>query len=143
MNRGQTVLADAGLITLAALDAGFNQPTGPWEIGAAVLAVGALLVRRRWPVPAFVLTLPALVLVGSVIATLVALYVVAVRYASRVLLTACGVLAAVGYFIPGLEFAYQRTDLALTLIYATMTAAAPIFFGRLVHARQEIGRAHV
>ncbi|MGW4063121.1 sensor histidine kinase [Amycolatopsis sp. NPDC004747] len=138
MNRAQTALADAGLIALAALDAAFNQPTAPWEIGAAVLAVGVLLVRRRWPVPAFVLTLPALVLVGSVIATLVALYVVAVRYANRALLTACGLLAAVGYFIPGLEFEYQRTDLALTLIYATMTAAAPIFFGRLVHARQEL-----
>jgi signal transduction histidine kinase len=138
VNRTQALLAEAGLIVLAALDAVFNQPTEPWDIGVAVVAVAALLLRRRWPVPAFVLTLPALVLVGSVIATLVALYAVAERYSHRVLLTACGLVAAVGYFFPGLEFSYSRTDMVLTVIYATMTAAAPIFFGRLVHARREL-----
>jgi len=138
VNRGQALLADAGLIAVAALDAAFNQPTGPLTVGAAVVAVGVLPIRRRWPVPVFALTLPALVLLGSVIATVVALYAVAVRYSNRFLLIACGVLAAVGYFIPGLEFEYPRADLVLTLIYATMTAAAPIFFGRLVHARQEL-----
>ncbi|HET6706274.1 sensor histidine kinase [Amycolatopsis sp.] len=138
MNRTRALLAEAGLIAVAALDAVFNQPTEYWEIGVAILAVGALLFHRRWPVPVFVLTLPALVLVGSVLATLFALYAVAVRYSHRVLLAACGLVAAVGYFFPGLEFFYSRTDMVLTVIYATMTAAAPIFFGRLVHAQREL-----
>ena len=138
MNRTQALLAAAGLLALAAVDAGFNQPTEPWDLGAAVLAVGALLLRRRWPVPVFLLTLPALALVGSVIATLIALYAVAARYSNRYLLTACGILAAAGYLFPGLEYQYPRADLVLTAIYATMTAAAPIFFGRLVHARREL-----
>ena len=138
MNRTQRLLGDLGLVVLAALDVVFNRPTEPWEIAAAVVALGAMLVRRRWPVPAFVLTLPALVLVGSVIATLVALYAIAVRYANRYLLTVCGVLAAVGYLFPGLEFQYPQSDAVLMVIYATMTAAAPIFFGRLVHAQQEL-----
>ncbi|MET8847846.1 histidine kinase [Amycolatopsis sp. NPDC004625] len=138
MTRWQALLADAGLIAVAALDAAFNQPGEPVTVGAAVLAVGALLVRRRLPIPAFVLTLPALVLVGSMIAALVALYSVAVRYSSRPLLAACGTVAAVGYFFPGLELPYSQSDAVLTAIYATMTAAAPIFFGRLVHARQEL-----
>jgi len=114
VNRAQALLAEAGLITLAALDAVFNKPTEYWDIGVVVLAVGALLFHRRWPVPVFVLTLPALVLVGSVIATLFALYAVAVRYSHRVLLAACGLVAAVGYFFPGLEFSYSRTDTVLT-----------------------------
>jgi signal transduction histidine kinase len=138
VTRRQALLAEAGLIVLAALDAVFNQPTEPWQIGVAVLAVGALLLRRRWPVVVFALTLPALALVGSVIATLIALYAVAVRYANRYLLTGCGLLAAAGYLFPGLEYQYPRADLVLTGIYATMTAAAPIFFGRLVHARREL-----
>jgi len=138
VTRTQLLLADAGLIALAAIDAAFNQPTGPLTIGAAVLAVGALVLRRRWPVPVFVITLPALALVGSVIATLIALYAIAARYSNRYLLSACGTLAAVGYLFPGLDYQYSRTDLVLTVIYATMTAAAPIFFGRLVHARQEL-----
>ena len=95
MNRTQALLAEAGLIALAALDAVFNQPTEPWDIGVVVLAIGALLFHRRSPVPVFVLTLPALVLVGSVVATLFALYAFAVRYSHRVLLFACGLLAAV------------------------------------------------
>ncbi|RSM45782.1 two-component sensor histidine kinase [Amycolatopsis balhimycina DSM 5908] len=138
MNRTQALLADAGLLALAALDAGFNQPGRAWEIGTAVLAVAALLLRRRWPVAAFALTLPALALVGSVIATLIALYAVALRYSNRYLLTGCGILAAAGYLFPGLEYQYPRADLVLTGIYATMTAAAPIFFGRLVHAQREL-----
>lgn len=138
MTRAQALLVETGLIAVAALDAGFNQPTEPWDIAVAVVAIGALLFRRKWTIPAFVLTLPALVLIGSVIATLIALYSVALRYSHRWLLVACGLVAAVGYFAPGLQFEPTRTDTVLTLIYATMTAAAPIFFGRLVRAQREL-----
>ncbi|WP_206796021.1 sensor histidine kinase [Amycolatopsis sp. MtRt-6] len=138
MNRKHLLLADAGLLALAAVDAGFNQPIGPPAAGAVMLAVGALLVRRRWPVPVFLLTLPALALVGSVIATLIALYAVAVRYSNRYLLAGFGVVAVVGYLVPGMEYQYSRSDLLLTIIYATMTAAVPICFGRLVHAQREL-----
>jgi signal transduction histidine kinase len=138
VNWTQTHLADAGLIALAAVDAALNQPTEPLPVAIAVLAVAALLFRRRWPVPVFLLTLPALALVGSVIATLVALYAVAVRHSNRYLLAGGGLLAALGYLFPGLDYQYPRSDMVLTVIYATMTAAAPIFFGRLVHAQREL-----
>ncbi|MGW3960072.1 sensor histidine kinase [Amycolatopsis sp. NPDC005003] len=138
MNRTQALLAESALLALAAVEAGFNQPIGPLTIGTVMLAVGALLVRRRWPVAVFLLTLPALALVGSVIATLIALYAIAVRYSNRYLLAGFGVVAAVGYLFPGLEYQYPRSDLLLTIIYATMTAAAPIFFGRLAHAQGEL-----
>jgi hypothetical protein len=61
-----------------------------------VAAVSALVARRSWPV-AVLLTLPALAFVGSVIATLVALYSIAVRSGSRYLLAGSGALTAVGY----------------------------------------------
>ncbi|WAL68837.1 histidine kinase [Amycolatopsis cynarae] len=138
MTRTQTHLADAGLIALAAVDAALNHLTGPVTVGVAILAVAALLFRRRWPMPVFLLTLPALALVGSGIATLVALYAVAVRYSNRYLLTGGGLLAAIGYLFPGLDYQFPRSDMVLTVIYATMTAAAPIFFGRLVHAQREL-----
>jgi len=137
VNRVRLLLADAGLLTIAAVEAVVDEPIEPLTIGVAALAVGALVFRRRWPVPVFVVTLPGIAIVGSVFATLIALYAVAVRYSNRYLLAACGVLAAVGYLFPGLDFEFLDLDLVF-VIYAVMTAAAPIFFGGLVRARREL-----
>jgi signal transduction histidine kinase len=137
VNRPRTLLADAGLVAVAAVEALYDAPVEPLTIGVTALAVGVLVFRRRWPVAVFVVTLPGLAIVGSVLATLVALYAVAVRYSNRYLLTGCGVLAALGYLFPGQDLEFLDLDVVF-VIYAVMTAAAPIFFGRLVCARQEL-----
>jgi signal transduction histidine kinase len=138
VNRALRLLAEAALIAAAALDAGLNADPAWQEIVYAVVAVAALLARRWWPVPVFLLTLPALVVSGSVIATLIALYAIARRYANRWLLGACGVLAATAYLFPGMDFDLLSADLVLGVIYATMTAAAPIFLGQFVRAQREL-----
>ncbi|MGY6655452.1 sensor histidine kinase [Amycolatopsis sp. TRM77291] len=140
MNRFPPWLTDSGLIALAGIEAVLNRPDSPLSVAAAAVAVGALAARRYWPVAVLLLTLPAVASAGSVIATLVALYSVAVRSRSsnRYLLVGCGILTTVGYIFPGLEFDFPRSDVLLVVIYSIMSAAAPIFFGRLVHARHEL-----
>ncbi|HEY0497089.1 MAG TPA: histidine kinase [Kutzneria sp.] len=138
MNRVLVLLAEAAMIGAAALDAGLNAAPAWQEITYAALAVVALLARRWWPVPVFLLTLPALVVSGSVIATLIALYTVATRYANRWLLGTCGALAATAYLFPGMDFELLSADLVLGVIYATMTAAAPIFLGQFVRTHREL-----
>ncbi|MBB5897878.1 sensor histidine kinase [Kutzneria kofuensis] len=132
------LLAEASLLGVAAVDAGLNAAPAWDETAYAALAVLALLVRRRWPVPVFLATLPALAVSGSVIATLIALYTVATRSSNRWLLAGCGVLAATGYLFPGQDFDLFSIDVVLGVIYATMTAAAPIFLGQFVRTHREL-----
>jgi signal transduction histidine kinase len=134
-------LLDAGLIAIAAVESALNWPTLPLEIAAAVLAVVALVFRQRWPVAAFLVTLPALAFAGGALATVFALYSVALRYSDRLLLLGCAVLATVGYLVPGGESEMTRIDFVLVLIYAVMTAVAPIFCGRLVRALDDVKQA--
>jgi signal transduction histidine kinase len=131
-------LAEAGLLAVAAVDAWLNATTDWDTILYAAVAVLVLVVRRRWPVPVFLLTLPALVVSGSVVATLIALYAVAIRYVNRPLLVACGLLAATAYLFPGLDFDLVTSDAVLGVIYATMTAAAPLFLGQFVRSQREL-----
>ncbi|HEX8866743.1 MAG TPA: hypothetical protein VF821_13890, partial [Lentzea sp.] len=83
---GRARLVDAGLIALAAVESAVNWPIDTPDIAAAVLALVALAFRRRWPVAAFLATLPALAFVGGALATIFALYAVALRHSNRSLL---------------------------------------------------------
>jgi len=130
------LLVDACLIAVAAIDANLGRAE-PLALGAALVALAILPLRRRWPVFVFAVTLPALAISGSVIATLIALYSVALLRSNRYLLVGCGVLATAGYVFPGLDLRFEETDV-LTVIYAVITPAAPIFLGRLVHTQREL-----
>lgn len=110
---------------MAAFDAAANVNAEPVALATAAIAVLVLTVRRRWPVSAFLPTLPALILAGAVLSTLIALYTVATQYRNRWTLTGCGVLAAGGYAFPELAFLFPGSDIVLGVLYATMTAAAP------------------
>ncbi|MFI9389117.1 sensor histidine kinase [Kutzneria sp. NPDC052558] len=133
--------AEAAVLGLAAVDAALNATSLWWQILCVAIAVLALLARRRWPVAMFLLTLPALAVVGSVIATLVALYAVAARHSDRRLLAGCAALAALGYLFPGPDLGLITADVVLAVIYAAMTAAAPIFLGQFVRAHRDAVQA--
>ena len=141
MNGVRARLLDAGLVAVAAVEAGLNLAGEPVELAIAVVGVVALVFRRRWPVVVFLATLPGLAFVGGALATVIALYSVAVRHSNRYLLIGCGVLATGGYLIPGGEYEFSRIDFVLVLIYAVMTAGAPILFGRLVRALEDVREA--
>ncbi|WP_409492282.1 sensor histidine kinase [Amycolatopsis sp. cmx-11-12] len=137
MSRARRFLVDAGWIAVAAIDAGLDR-SEPLMLAAALVALGVLPFHRRWPVLVFAITLPALAISGSVIATLIALYAVAQQRSNRYLLIGCGLSAAACYVFPGLDLQFDETDLMLTVIYAIITPAAPIFLGRLVHTQREL-----
>jgi signal transduction histidine kinase len=135
-------LLDVAVLVLAAAEALLTVITepSPLAIAAVVVAVLALLVRERWPVLIFLVTLPAVVFPGAIIPAIVALYVVSSRYRDWWLLTGCGLLAAGSFVFPMSSFAPSiwDTDVMLGLIYFTMTAVAPILLGQFLHSRREL-----
>jgi signal transduction histidine kinase len=114
-----------------------NDPYGLVTIAIAVLA---LLVRERWPLPSFLATLPAVLFPGTIVPAIVALYVVSSRYRDSWMLAGCGLLTAAGFIFPMSEFAPSIWDFhtLLGVIYATMTALAPILLGQFLLSRREL-----
>ncbi|GHF47498.1 two-component sensor histidine kinase [Streptomyces mashuensis] len=113
-------------------------------LGASLLAAVALLWRRRFPLTAFLLTLPGMYLSYTWIAAMIALYSVAVRHSNRWVLGAAGLLMAGAQFVP-----YPVTDLAaltvaghrqlgVDLVDAFVVAATPLALGLLTRTRREL-----
>ncbi|GAA4532261.1 sensor histidine kinase [Amycolatopsis samaneae] len=131
---------DLAPVGLAGLDTWLNaRHNTPYELGAAAVATLALLLRRYFPLTVLAITLPSLVISQSVVPALIALYTVGFRYRNRWLLTGCAAAVALGYATPWppmLEVSHD--DALLGLIYATMTAAAPVFLGMLTRTGQEL-----
>lgn len=132
--------AEAALVGVAAIEAALSANLAPAVLTVTVLAVLVLTVRRRWPIPVFLVTLPALFLSGAMVATLIALYSVSTRYRNLWILAGCWLVAGVGYTYPAfdLDFSDGRSELMLTLIYAGMTTLAPILLGRLTHTQRAL-----
>jgi signal transduction histidine kinase len=112
----------------------------PYGLVPIAIAVLALLVRERWPLPSFLATLPAVLFPGTIVPVIVALYVVSSRYRDSWLLTGCGLLASAGLVFPMSEFAPSIWDFhtLLGVIYATMTALAPILLGQFLLSQREL-----
>ncbi|MGW0842339.1 sensor histidine kinase [Streptomyces sp. NPDC002787] len=134
------VLVTASLLDVWIHDVGIHHPR---ELAAALLAVFALVMRRRLPLPAFLLALPTALFTDAVFATLVALYTLASRTHHRGLLALC----ALGFTVcdltwwswPSPEFADLSDRQALIpLTYSVAQATAPLFLGQLVQARREL-----
>ncbi|WP_037577572.1 sensor histidine kinase [Phaeacidiphilus oryzae] len=110
------------------------------EMATALPAAVVLLVRRRWPVPVLLLTLPGMMMSYIWLAPMIALYTVAARYRNRWLIGICGLLVALTQFIPwpmDIPFGLDRTTL-LSGVYAALTAGAPVALGLLVDTRREL-----
>ena len=104
------------------------------------VAVLALLVRERWPLPAFLATLPAVLFPGTIVPALAALYVVSSRYRDWWLLAGCGLLAAASFIFPITDFAPSiwNSSALLGVIYLAMTALAPILLGQFLRTQREL-----
>jgi signal transduction histidine kinase len=112
----------------------------PSVVVTIAIAVLALLVRERWPLLAFLATLPAVFAPGTIVPAIVALYVVSSRYREWWLLAGCGLLAAASFVFPTTEFAPSIWDsyTLLGVIYFTMTAVAPILLGQFLRSQREL-----
>ncbi|GAA1458073.1 sensor histidine kinase [Williamsia maris] len=105
-------------------------------IACAVIASAGLLVRRRFPIVAFALTLPGLFLSATVVAAAVATCSVA-RRTPR--LGVVGVVAAV-VFVGNFSYIGNASvsSLLVNLTYSTIMALGPVALGRLMRVRVEL-----
>ncbi|WP_399096870.1 sensor histidine kinase [Streptomyces sp. BBFR2] len=125
-------VADAFLVN------GFSLPL---ELALSLVAAASLLLRRRFPLLVFLVTLPGLYIGYIWFAPMIALYTVAARRPGRARLGSCAALLIAAHFLP-----YPLSDLELTayrentlvLIDACVTSAAPITLGLLVRTRGEL-----
>lgn len=139
-------VAEILLLCAAATDAAITTAPKLLMWASLAIVIGALSVRKRWPIPAFACTVVALFVSGATIATLIALYTVANRYGNRLLLVTFGVVATIGYIWTPIQFEGSPLDISgtavpdviIVVVYAAMTAGAPILLGRLVHTSAQL-----
>ncbi|WP_192582853.1 sensor histidine kinase [Streptomyces triticiradicis] len=138
---------DALVVAVAAADAAVALWDGggasPVTVVLAVLACAVLVVRRRFPLAVFLLTLPATLVLDLVFAPFAALFTLAERARGRRSPTLCALLfalAAVLPWPPGEVFSGERTWTAVNFFYTLATAASPVLLGQLVQARRDLRR---
>lgn len=131
VRRYRAILVDLGLVGIAALDGVLGLYTsGMTELILTLVGAAGLLLRRRFPLVAVALALPALFLTGGPIASVIALATVATRVSST---TALAVATAVTFL--GLTLSWDSiesiNDLVLAIVYGTMTSGGAVAIGRL------------
>ncbi|MGW6027036.1 sensor histidine kinase [Streptomyces sp. NPDC055099] len=136
---------DTGLVTLAALDAWINLLFEGTPVMWACAAIGSagLFLRRRFPLPVFLLTLPMTLFMDVAVAPIAALYTLAASTRNRPLLAGCALLnAAASTLAWPLSDAFDgdRTWTLVQFVYTLATALAPVLFGQLVQARHDVAR---
>ncbi|MEK8171981.1 histidine kinase dimerization/phosphoacceptor domain-containing protein [Streptomyces sp. M19] len=135
------IVVDAFLIAVALLDTCVN--VGAEErlgMACAVLASCSLALRRRLPLPVYVVALPAVLVSGAMVGPLVALYTLASLARSR---AARPGRARLRRLLRGALARPRFSDLSgtqglISIGYSLATAAAPVFLGQLVQARRDL-----
>ncbi|MFC5799793.1 sensor histidine kinase [Streptomyces formicae] len=134
-------LLDAVLVGASMLDvwahAGDHEPL---RLACALAAASSLLLRHRWPLFTFLVTLVAVQLADAIIAALVALYTLAASTRQRVLLGFCALALTISDVTSWPSPAFDLSDPSafVTLGYTAATAAAPVFLGQLAQTRREL-----
>ncbi|MEU2746715.1 histidine kinase [Streptomyces collinus] len=141
---------DAGLVVLAALDACINLygEASAFMWACAALGCAGLFLRRRLPLPVFLLTLPMTLFMDVAVAPIAALYTLATRTRNRPLLAGCALLNAAATTLAwplsdtfsGDTFPGDRTWTLIEFVYTLAMAFAPILCGQLVQARRDVAR---
>ncbi|MEU3933648.1 histidine kinase [Streptomyces sp. NPDC029044] len=140
-------LASGALPVLVALVDGLvvNGLTSGHGTWLALVAAGALLVRRRAPEAAVLAGLPGLYLGHIAFAPLIALYCVAVRRGHALVAVAGAAAVAVAWFLPhpaaGVSSLALDRETALLALDCVGVAAGVVVLGRSVRSRQERLRA--
>jgi signal transduction histidine kinase len=136
---------DAGLVVLAALDTWVNLygEATPFMWACAALGCAGLLLRRRFPLTVFLLTLPMTLFMDVAVAPIAALYTLATRTRNRPLLAGCALLNAAAATLAwplSDTFSRDRTWTLIQFVYTLAMAFAPLLFGQLVQARHDVAR---
>jgi len=133
---------DAVVVAVAAVDALISLfGESPASVAASVLACGALVFRRRFPLVVFLLTLPASLMLDIVFAPFAALFTLAEQSRDRRLLALCALLFAMASAAPWPLDDLSSHDRAWTVVsffYTLASAAAPVLLGQLLQARRDL-----
>jgi signal transduction histidine kinase len=137
-------LIDIAAIGLAVADAFINNTyASPHAFALVAIACIGLLFRRRFPLFAFVLTLPGSITQDLVVAPIIALFTLSRLSRRRWLLVVCGLLFAAAGTVPwpirSLPY-LSSSSLALFFTYQLGLAAAPVLLGQLMQAREDLAR---
>ncbi|MDO5645766.1 MAG: histidine kinase [Dermabacter sp.] len=136
--RLNALAVDAALVAVALADSILLLvDPHPLALTLAVASSFGLLLRRRWPWVSFALALAALITSSALVASLIALYSVAVAERRRwpVGLAGLAVVVATSSAEWGGALGVEAVPLVL---YWVMTAAAPIALGLLVRTRRQL-----
>nr|WP_206323907.1 histidine kinase [Streptomyces sp. HNM0574] len=115
----------------------------PLSVSTTVLACGALAFRRRFPLLVLLLTLPATLLLGVVVAPVAALFTLADRSRDRRVLAGCALLFAAASAVPWPPSDYtpdERTWALFDFVYLLASGAAPVLLGQLLQVRRDLSR---
>ncbi|MFI7000279.1 sensor histidine kinase [Nocardia sp. NPDC050175] len=134
---------DLLLAAIGAFDVWCNRdlPLAPWEIGIALLTGSALLARRRAPIVTFVLTLPAAMVIGALLAPMTALYTVARSSVRRWVVAVFAVVLGLSCLFTSSDEGFGFGDLEFLLhqiLFAALVGAGPAALGWLVATRQRL-----
>ncbi|MCJ0873904.1 sensor histidine kinase [Streptomyces sp. AP-93] len=133
---------DLALAGLAALDVALALPTPQsWQTAVSFLAAPALLLRRRLPRLALLLTIPGLYAGAALFAAVLALGTLAHRRRFDWQVELAAVAVVTGSFLPwpvALVAETPRGELIHTLLYALLLGIGPTALGLLVQTRQDL-----
>jgi signal transduction histidine kinase len=135
------IALDVLLLGFALLEAWDSVNGANLPIAAVMLPCFALLLRRRAPLPVFLVTLPAPLIGGAEIASLVALFTVAERFRSRAVLVAGAIMFAVCRLTSwpvGETGEFSDPSSLTTVGFVLAEAAAAVALGQLVQARHDL-----
>lgn len=118
-------------------DYDFDSDTDLLELVAALVAAGALVLRRRLPYLAFVLTVPGLVLSYAVFAALVALYSMA-RYTTKIAPLVGGTIVVFLGYATLWDSDWEADTVLTDSLYGAMFAVAPLVLGLLARTREDL-----
>ncbi|PXX63856.1 histidine kinase [Nocardia tenerifensis] len=140
MSRLRPWLIDLALVAVAMADVLLDEEyTSRVEFAAACVACAAVLLRRRFPLVTFALTLPASWMLANLAAPAIALYSLAERTSNRAVLwgsvLATAIVAATPW-PPGHPI--DQRGIIVTFAYSAAWAGAPVLLGQLVRTRRDL-----
>ncbi|UFU14411.1 histidine kinase [Curtobacterium sp. C1] len=129
-------VVDAVFLAAAVVDAVLDlSGATTTEITLSLVAAGALVLRRRFPVLTFALTMPGLFIGSGVVAASIALFTLGERTSRRWLMLLAAVVQFVGFsgFVVGPP--QQLDEIVVSTVYALIFALGPLAIGMLVRTR--------
>ncbi|GAA5083124.1 sensor histidine kinase [Nocardia iowensis] len=141
MTRFPPWLIDLVLVAVAVADVLVDgEDTSPGKLAVGGIACAALLLRRRHPLAAFVLTLPGSLLLANLAAPAIALYTLAEHTRNRTLLVAAILATSVAASAPwpSDQTDYRPPDTLVAFAYSLAWAGAPVLLGQLMQTRRDL-----